>query len=295
MGSFAGHIDEGIAFIILALWWMVNIFRESLKTNHQPELYHSQISYTIRIKGKVVPLEIFLKILFPLGGFAAEIIDAKTFVNEDGNFSNLSDLQHTTIYMLFVIHGITDLLAHYRLPQIKNANYFTMIVSFLWYGTAFYFHSEPGMGKPPLENMIHRLPIPFTLLTSCAVLIEMNQRNAVLPQLLRCFCVLTLGTWFTYSSFVLFLPYPFPGSHHNPAWDQDDERNVHFIVAAFGIHLIVNLTFMMTSYIVMVVYRKLFVNSRDLTDENSMCKYKILDNNVDDLDYDDSVYKDDAV
>ncbi|XP_053385877.1 transmembrane protein 45B-like [Mercenaria mercenaria] len=247
MGSFAGHIDEGLAFIIVAVWWMFNIFRDCIKTESRPGQYESHLSYPITFRGRKVPVEIYLKILFPLGGFAAEIIDAKTFVNKDGDFSNLSDLQHTTIYFLFMLHGISDLLAHYRLPQIKNMTYCTMTLAFFWYGTAFYFHSEPGMGKPPLENQIHRLPIPLTVFAGIASIIEMHQRNAVLPQLLRCYCVLTLGTWFTYTSFVLFLPYPFPGSHHNPAWDQEDERNVHFIVAAFGIHLIINLMFIMTS------------------------------------------------
>lgn len=88
----------------------------------------------------------------------------------------------------------------------------------------------------------------------------------------------------------------FPGSHHNPAWDQSEETNVHFITAAFGMHLIINITFMMTSYTVMVFYRKLKMKAGSSLNTNITWKYSML-NNEDDLQCSDNdlQYKDDKV
>lgn len=41
------------------------------------------------------------------------------------------------------------------------------------------------------------------------------------------------------------------GSAQNPNWDRSDHRNVHFVIALFGYHLIINFIFMVTFYAVL--------------------------------------------
>ncbi|KAL4217312.1 Transmembrane protein 45B [Mactra antiquata] len=283
MGSFAGHIDEGIIFIVLAVWWFWNIWKRHTKTSDRKTEYTSYLSYTTTVRGRSVPLEAILKVLFPFGAIWAEVFSAESFINEEGQFSYLSNMQHMTVYMLFLLHGILEIIRFYRPNQFEGMSYLAVCLGFLWYGTTFYYHSMPNMGKEELENIIHRLPIPVIMVCGLCLIFECIWRHSVYPQLIRTYCVLTVGTWFTYTSFVLFLPYPFPGPHHNPAWDQSDERNVHFMVVAFGIHLNINLIFVLLSTVVLTVFKRMFYACADGNGNNDIMdvKYSLLDTSDD--------------
>ncbi|XP_045179455.2 transmembrane protein 45B-like [Mercenaria mercenaria] len=258
MGDFAAHTFEGVLFLCVGLWWTFHIFRRYLQTTQTGEQYRSYLSYHVTIKGRHVPFEtLFFKTFCPFVGLVTDLLNERfTFINEEGHFIHIVGLQHIVIHTLFVLHGVSDLMEYYKLPTIKGMKYFTFCLSFFWFSLEFFFHSDPNMHKPPLENELHRLGIPLTALVGLAVLAEFYQREQILPQLLRCLCALTLGTWYIYMAHVLFLPTPFPGRLLNPDWDQNDETNVHFIIAAFGLHLIFNLMFMMISFVTMSVCSK---------------------------------------
>ena len=69
--------------------------------------------------------------------------------------------------------------------------------------------------------MIHiHVSYPFIFfrlsLTTYAALVvmciwELRQRDAILPQLIRCLSVLMLGTWLCHMAFILYDRTPFPG------------------------------------------------------------------------------------
>ena len=48
----------------------------------------------------------------------------------------------------------------------------------------------------------------------------------------------------------------YTGGVSNPNWDQNDEGNVHFIVAAFGLHVVFNVTVLLMMSLVMSSYTK---------------------------------------
>ncbi|KAK3600250.1 hypothetical protein CHS0354_023665 [Potamilus streckersoni] len=176
-------------------------------SKHKPRL-----SYPTRIKWDL-PVEIVCKTLFPIGGFLAELFDGSPhFYDWQGNFTKLVYMQHMTIYGMFILHGIIDLLDFYRLPVIKGMNYMSVVLCFIWYGIAFYFHSQThGLDKEPLEIIIHLLPIFLMFGCALAIFVEyVKGEGAIWPQLIRTFLVLNLGTWFTNAAFVLYVHDRFP-------------------------------------------------------------------------------------
>ncbi|XP_053396968.1 uncharacterized protein LOC123523409 [Mercenaria mercenaria] len=242
-GNFAAHIDEGIVLVVLALWWMYNIYKNYIQSLHENLPYRSHCSYYFMFKGRRLPLELMLKILFPVAG-------------KNGNYQHIDKLVHISIFALFILHGVSDSLEYSKLPSIKGMKYFTFATAFIWYGVGFYFHSMPDIGRPPLENILHRFLIPLLLISGLAMLFEYGFRNNILPQIVRCFSVLCAGEWIILTSFLLFLPTPFPGSRRNPAWNEYEISNVRFMEVAIAFLLAANITFMIVSYTMMALYLK---------------------------------------
>ncbi|XP_045187926.2 uncharacterized protein LOC123545675 isoform X2 [Mercenaria mercenaria] len=189
-------------------------------------------------------------------GLLAEVLSTDSFVDKNGNFRNIGKFHHISIFALFILHGVSDFLEYSKFPAVKGMKYVTGAIAFLWYGVAFYFHSMPDMGNPPLENIMHRLLVPLLLITGISIMFEFGFRNSIIPQIVRCYCVLCAGEWIIITSFVLFLPTPFPGHRRNPAWDQNEISNVRFMEAAVGFMLVANIAFMIISYTLMVLYMK---------------------------------------
>ena len=92
-----------------------------------------------------------------LAGFLAEVLNGgANFFDEDGNFTKLVNMQHMTIYAIFVLHGIVDLMMFFGAPLPQGLDYATIALAMAWYGMSFYFHA--GMpGKPPMEVSDHNV------------------------------------------------------------------------------------------------------------------------------------------
>lgn len=48
-------------------------------------------------------------------------------------------LMFITVYGIFFLHSILDLLLWLRVPVFKGANYASAATGFLWYAVAYYF------------------------------------------------------------------------------------------------------------------------------------------------------------
>ncbi|XP_076452521.1 transmembrane protein 45B-like [Babylonia areolata] len=249
MGSFWGHIDEGIFFILLAVWWIVNACYHYVLSQHHGKPMEPRLSYSVYWCKREIPVEIIFKILFPLAGFLAEFLDGGVaLLDEDGNFRKLVYAQHMTIYGIFLFHALLDLLTWLGLPMIPGAGHASAALSFLWYGVAFYYHAQMH-GKEPLETVVHVLPISAMLVTAGAILLELAWRRGVWTMLTRSLGLLTLGTWFSHVAFMLYEHDKFPGGGSS-GWDRSDLRNVQFARASFGLHLLFNMLFIVLCYVI---------------------------------------------
>jgi len=78
------------------------------------------------------------------------------------------------------------------------------------YGISFSFHAHMH-GKPMMETTIHVLLIYILAACVGAGVWELLQPHCFIAPLLRTYCLLVLGTWFTHIAFIMYIPYPFPG------------------------------------------------------------------------------------
>jgi len=248
MGSFVGHIDEAIFFLLLGVWWMYNKFIAHIRSRWNKTEYTARLSYPLPCK-VFIPLEAILKTAFPVAGLIGEICsEGLSLTDEDGNFRKIAQMQHMTIYCMFICHGIIDLLMTYGVPLPKGLDYVSAFFAFIWYGLTFSFHAHMH-GKAMMETNIHILPIYIICGLVIAGTFEFFMPHQFIIELIRVYCILVLGTWFVHVAFILYLPYPWPGSEANPKWDQMDERNIQFVVVAFGFHLILNLCIVTVGYL----------------------------------------------
>ena len=90
-------------------------------------------------------------------GLIGELANGKGphFIDENGNFQKLQGLQHITIYLMFALHGLIDLLTHFKVKVVPpGADYLSAALCFFWYGMAFVWHADMP-GKSPLEKTVH--------------------------------------------------------------------------------------------------------------------------------------------
>jgi hypothetical protein len=53
-------------------------------------------------------------------------------IDEEGHFRKLAQMQHMSIYGIFIAHGIIDILMSYGAPLPKNLDYLSAVAAFAW-------------------------------------------------------------------------------------------------------------------------------------------------------------------
>ena len=66
-------------------------------------------------------------------GFIGEVCSqGLPLLDDDGNFRKIEQMQHMSIYGIFIAHGIIDIMMSYGVPLPKNLDYFSAITAFSW-------------------------------------------------------------------------------------------------------------------------------------------------------------------
>ncbi|CAD5114189.1 DgyrCDS3333 [Dimorphilus gyrociliatus] len=275
MGSFWGHVDEASFFLVLAYWWMFKIFSRYLESVRQGRQYEAQgASFPTKICRRVVPLESILKMSFCIFGATVEFLDGFVSLDKDNNFKGLAKVQHVSIYTLFILHSIVDILTYYdRFKSLpKNLGVATLSLAVFWYGVSFFFHANMK-GKLPLEYIIHLLPVFNLIALSISLVLEMYVKASFILSCARIHFLMILGTWFIHTPFVLYdVHSKFPASDDNKYWARDDHRNVDFMIAMYGYHLALNFTIMLITYLLMDCWfkRRSNRNNRNKSDMQTL-------------------------
>ena len=75
----------------------------------------------------------YLFIYLSIAGFLAELFDGGlAFIDEEGNFAKLVYAQHMTVYGIFILHSVIDLLAWAGVPMIPGVVHTSAGASFVW-------------------------------------------------------------------------------------------------------------------------------------------------------------------
>lgn len=62
-------------------------------------------------------------------------------LDEQGNFRKLAQMHHMTLYIIFMIHGFTDLLSYSGAVLPRGIAYLSAAVSFIWFVKKIYIIS----------------------------------------------------------------------------------------------------------------------------------------------------------
>ncbi|XP_074660575.1 transmembrane protein 45B-like [Tubulanus polymorphus] len=188
-------------------------------------------------------------------GLLASCSSAKWTFVKNGNYTSLDQLQATSVFSLFVVHGFVDLLTTSEWVAYPDGiDYLTLVLAFLWLGLGSLHHAYTPTGSvETLQAVVQLLPAPVLIGAAFCLLVENVYRNGILPAVGRTFLIILTGSWFMHVAFVLYKPNGFPGTDVNPVYNRSDPANVRFAVAAFGLHAA------LVSIVMLIVYTALFV------------------------------------
>lgn len=81
----------------------------------------------------VVPAKNIMFLLLRLRGFLGETFSCGlALTDENGNFRKVSQMHHMTIYGIFIIHGLIDILMSCHVPLPRGLDYLSAAVCFIW-------------------------------------------------------------------------------------------------------------------------------------------------------------------
>ncbi|XP_063689983.1 transmembrane protein 45A-like [Bolinopsis microptera] len=194
MGTLVSHIFPGTMFFFLGWWYLFNCLRN----------YHLQ--------GVYIHQNVFSKTLEPLGkiilcvaGMFSQCFSAHwlLFIKEEDPDS--VDWQHFTMYLLFFITGIFDLVCPRYGKNGRTLWYMSYIAAYLLESALFYGHTHD---REILDAQCHLL-ITYSGVAVSGTLVYLlyNPSSIIASVLYSCLLVLH-GIWFCEVGFIIYSPFP---------------------------------------------------------------------------------------
>lgn len=244
MGSFPGHALPGSFFLIFSTWWTIQITRRYVACKVKGVPFYNTITYPCFCGCITFPVEGVVKLVVTSIGMVAEgISSARPLISgragRMGDYHGIwiGDIQHVTMYSMFFISGVYDILANRKCTLVpRGMDYLSMALAFAAEGLLFLFHTD---GKPPLEVTLHILLL-YAIACSClSCIVEYKLQGSVFAGYCRAFFVFLQGTWFWQAGFILYPPFPWL-SH----WDSNNHDNLMLATAVFTWHWVAVITVM---------------------------------------------------
>jgi len=179
-GTFIGHFGPGLVFIVLGLWWIIEMSLNGARKENDP------IERTIYL-----PL-IKIFALF-VGGFFE--IPNSTWFPMDW----VMGWHHTTVYMAFALSGVVDLLARKEILS-QRTTYVAFAGACLIGALLFFGH---GIG-PGVEGTCHTIVMLLFFIVGLFTIIEAIKPSWNL-EWFRFGAMISLGVWFCITAWLLYL------------------------------------------------------------------------------------------
>ena len=210
MGSFCGHAFPGSAFILVGLWWTVQILRRYYKSTANPEPlttsrtkkpFHSMVTFPVTTRCGEFDVEVLVVFCISLMGVLFEFV----IVNPSGNHEVTSiNIQHATMYIGFCLAFLSVLI----LPKVKvipdDASYFLLAIAFVNQSLIFQFHKS---GSGAVHGLMHALLLYPIRGCALATVGDMLYRKWLLVSLARPYFLLLQGLWFWQVGLTLYPPH----------------------------------------------------------------------------------------
>ncbi|VDL61044.1 unnamed protein product [Hymenolepis diminuta] len=214
MGTFAGHALPGSFFIMFGVWGIFFQLKKYYRRTkyklgfsaHPEPAYENQMTTPIRCceggccRGKEVPLDSYLKAICCAIGITGEVYTG--FNN--GTFKYIGNAQHSTMFAMFMVAGIFELLNFYRVLKLpKCTNYFFNFLALATELVLFAFHLH---GRTPTDIYVHVILIYALIILIPVGVYEAVHPYSLLAGLVRNLLLIVQGTWFWQVGAILYPP-----------------------------------------------------------------------------------------
>ena len=262
MPTFVGHVLPGSFFIVFGVWWWFHILdmiakaqtrflkrRDKRRANN----FESNIDFVSTTWQKVpvpylraVPVEPSLKVIATTFAIIKELRENRwRLTDEHGNFIHLMNFDHSTMYAIFLLQAVVEILNFYSTLFLPAATDHVMgSLAFFVTGELFYFHIE---GRSVPDQKVHIFICILAFAISIIALLEAWQRNSFLLFMARTTLTVILGTWFIQIAHVLYGTHP---------W-KDTAPNQKFVTIIFSWHIIGVLLIFLCSLVILSVFVRL--------------------------------------
>ncbi|XP_055861220.1 transmembrane protein 45B-like isoform X1 [Biomphalaria glabrata] len=254
MSTFWGYLLEGSVFTMIWIWWLINTFVGAIRCQSEGKEFIPRLSYPL--PGTKMPVEIVFKLAVSGVGFLATIFyDGLSLVDESGNYRKMAVVLSMSIYGIFMVHSLLELLLWYGVPLIRNSDYVTGALGFMWYSLATFYRAQDFGHHGQVASMVKTFPLYPLFAIGVSLLVEAGSRRGYWTQMIRIICLGLLATWDWNAAFILHKASPFPGAGMS-SWDMSDHDNAAFIGAAFGDHICFHLMFLIVAYLATAVFMR---------------------------------------
>ncbi|CAL8108709.1 unnamed protein product [Calicophoron daubneyi] len=249
MGTFAGHALPGSFFIIFGVWALYHALK-SFYAQRAHELRHSgeggpvyinRVSYPVRgcksgccSRDKLCPLDSYMKTAACLIGIAGEVF---TGFNKDWHFVFMVNAQHATMYSMFGVSGIVELLIFYRVFKVPIT---------------------------PVDTYVHMLLAGVIIVQIASNIVELFCPDKPVFALIRIWGYLVQGTWFWHVGAILY-----PAASFMPIWDEYLKESAVGVCNLFCYHLLIDFA----AIIVFAIPMSLRLGRMDASKANSRMEF----------------------
>ena len=314
MAQWDAHLLGSLCFTLLGLWWIILSIWYRLQSDAKmcktkkkrctscmkcSETMQTTSHRTGCLKSWIpqpfypcIPIEPVMKIILGSAGAIGEsflrlVMDPprrlewyhESIFDESGNFIQVDKFQHSSMYSIFIISGVVDLLILFiKLPHATSPLYFA--TAFLCQGLIFQFHSE-GLGV--LTTTYHKLQ--QLIIICCTVLAYLRTRYTrkfVINVLFGC-SILLQGTWLFQSSFLVYKDGATTWQLHKTEQHSDKLEYMvpMYLATVFTWHLIAVATTVLLFWAIMycVVNRRCISKKGNCHDEDNVIYEKLKETN----------------
>nr|CDS29925.1 Transmembrane protein 45B [Hymenolepis microstoma] len=254
MGTFAGHALPGSFFLIFGIWGIFFQLKKYYRrkkyelgfSNRRDPVYKNQMTTPIQCcqvgccGRKEFPLDSYLKAVFCAIGITGEIYTG--FNN--GVFKYTGNLQHSTMFAMFMLSGIFEVLNFYQIFRLPNCtNYFLSFLAITAELILFAFHLH---GRTPTDIYVHTILIYALIILLAVGLCEATFSHSILAGLVRNLLIIVQGSWFWQVGAILYPPLT-----ALPRFDELAIESIPRVTNIFIWHIIITLSFICFTAVIM--------------------------------------------
>lgn len=149
------------------------------------------------------PVEGITKILVTSIGMGGELW-ASTDYGKAGKIKWMGDIQHVTMYSLFCLSGIVDVLSWKRLRFCPpGVDFLALANAFVGEWVLFSHHLH---GRTNLDIILHTLLLYVIAATVLTIILEYKFNTNLLASLATTYLLFVQGTWFIQVGLILYIP-----------------------------------------------------------------------------------------